>query len=377
MLGRRHDSRVFGVIHFVVGTRAQLLKLAPVMLECERRGLAWRWIYTAQHQDTIEQTVETFGLEEPDYVVVRWNTEAKSFGRMAWWFGRMLLALPRSRRILDSHTGERSIVVTHGDTFTTWLGALMGRLTRTNVMHVESGLRSFNLRKPFPEELNRLITFRLADYYACPGTEAVANLERYRGFKLDMRANTQADTLRFGLVRADAVDVDFPSEPFVIATIHRYENIFHGDRLARVVAELERVSKRFLVVFIQHPATELQLEKLGLADRLACNHHIQLIPRLEYVPFVALVRKARFVITDGGGNQEELSYLGKPTLILRDETERKEGLGENALLAGLDAAKIRAFVADYASYERDLQLPNFSPSATIVDLLESGGFGRA
>jgi UDP-N-acetylglucosamine 2-epimerase (non-hydrolysing) len=363
------------MIHFVVGTRAQLLKLAPVMIECEKRGLAWRWVYTAQHLDTVQQTLETFGLPQPDYVVVKWDTEAKSLGRMARWFAKMLLALPRSRRILDRQTGKNHVVLTHGDTFTTWLGALMGRLTRTKVMHVESGLRSFNLRKPFPEELNRLATFWLADYYACPGDWAVANLNKHRGLKLNTGANTQIDTLRFGLVRADDVVGDLPTDRFVVATIHRYENIFDAERLRRIVSEIQLIAKQFVVVFIRHPATELQLEKLGLAEMLAGNPRVRLTPRLEYLPFLKLVRAAEFVVTDGGGNQEELSYLGKPTLILRDETEREEGIGENAVLAGLDHERIRTFVNDYKEYEREPKLPDVRPTRVIVDFLEERGFG--
>jgi len=102
---------------------------------------------------------------------------------------------------------------------------------------------------------------------------------------------------------------------------------------------------------------------------------VSLVPRLEYLPFLKAVRSAQFVITDGGGNQEELSYLGKPTLIFRDETERHEGLGQNAVLAGLDHERIRAFVTAYASYARPAALPPGAPSKIIVDFLEAKGFG--
>ena len=363
------------MIHFVVGTRAQLFKLAPVMLECERRGLAWRWIYTAQHRDTIRSTIELFRLPQPHYIVVRWDTEAKSMARMGVWFARMLAALVRSRKILAGHVGRRHVVLTHGDTFTTWFGALFGRLTRTRVMHVESGLRSFNLRRPFPEELNRVITFRLAQYYACPGEWAASNLANRRGLRIDTGANTQVDTLRFGLSQLDDVSFSVPSTPYVVVSLHRYENIFDRDRLTRIVEELEGIATDFDVLFIQHPATQLQLDKLALRGRLARNDRISLLPRLEYLPFLKAIRSAQFVVTDGGGNQEELSYLGKPTLILRDETERHEGIGENAVLAGLDHEQIRAFVRAYASYARPEALPPGSPSTVIVDFLGAQGFG--
>ena len=363
------------VIHFVVGTRAQLLKLAPVMLECDRRGLAWRWVYTAQHRDTVQQILDTFGLPAPNYVVVAWKTEAKSLSTMTRWFARMLLALPRSSRVLAGQTGRKHVVVTHGDTFTTWFGALMGRLTRTKVLHVESGLRSFNLREPFPEEINRLITFRLANYYACQDDQAIQNLRRRKGVKFNTHGNTQIDTLRFGIEHAASISPDLPDEPFVVTTIHRYENIFDADRLKRIVDEVEEISRERLVLFIQHPATALQLRKLGLLERLQNTSGVRLLPRLEYLPFIAAVQRAEFVISDGGGNQVELFYLGKPTLIFRDDVEQREGIGDNAVLSRLNPVIIRDFVSRYPSLARSPRLPDSSPTATIVDFLEERGFG--
>ena len=365
------------MIQFVVGTRAQLLKVAPVMLECQRRGLAWRWVYTAQHRDTMEQLLETFGLPPAAYVTVRWQTEAKSMSTMARWFSRMLVELTRSRRVLGGYTGPKHLVVTHGDTFTTWMAALMGRLTRTKVLHVESGLRSGNLREPFPEEINRLITFALASYYACQDEEAVHNLRHHRGTKLNTHGNTQIDTLRFGLEHSDRVELELPPGEFVVATIHRYENIFNRERFTRIVDLVGTIAEQFDVLFIRHPATDLQLRKLDLDQRLASNPRVHLLPRLEYLPFIKAVRAAAFVVTDGGGNQAELSYLGKPTLIFRDEVEQREGIGENIVVSRLDPAIVSDFVARYSTFARELRLPPNSPTQTIVDFIEARGFGSA
>ena len=209
------------MIHFVVGTRAQLFKMAPIMLECDKRKLAWRWIYTAQHKDTISSSLSVFGLPDPNYTVVTWDTEAKSLGKFFGWFGKMLVSLFHSKKILNGYTGKKHIVLTHGDTTTTWFGALYGKLTRTKVMHVESGLRSFNIFKPFPEEINRLITFRLSDYYACPGDWAVKNLKKYKGKKIDTEHNTQLDTIRFGLSNYQKADISVPKGKYVLVTLHR------------------------------------------------------------------------------------------------------------------------------------------------------------
>ena len=123
--------------------------------------------------------------------------------------------------------------------------------------------------------------------------------------KLDTGSNTQVDTLRFGLSQLEDVDFDVPATPYVVVSLHRYENIFDRDRLVRIVEELEGIAAAgFTLLFVQHPATKLQLEKLGLRGRLEANQRISLLPRLEYLPFLKAIRSAQFVVTDGGGNQE-------------------------------------------------------------------------
>lgn len=363
------------MIHFIIGTRAQLFKMAPIMLECEKRQLDWRWVYTAQHIETIEQTLETFGLPEPAYTVVKWDTEAKTMGSMGRWVLNMFGSLVHSKRVLGGYTGKRHIVLTHGDTFTTWFAALFAKLTRTKVMHVESGLRSFNLFKPFPEEINRLITFRLSDYYACPGDWAMGNLKRYKGEKINTQQNTQIDTIRFGLANAEKADFEVPTRPYVIASLHRYENIFKKERFEQIITELERIADSFLILMVQHPATFIQLDKLDLRKRLEQNPNIQLLPRLEYLPFVKAIKHSEFVVTDGGGNQEELYHMGKPTLLFRNETERREGIGTTAVISKLDSAVITDFIQNYKKYKHEPTKDTLSPSRMIVDVLVRDGYG--
>ncbi len=359
------------MIHFVIGTRAQLFKMAPIMRECDARGYEWRWIYTAQHKDTMENTLKVFELKKADYVLFNWNSEAKTMSKMWYWFGKALWQLTKSKKILAGYTGKNHIVLTHGDTLTTWWGALMGKLAGCKVMHVEAGLRSFNLFKPFPEEINRLITFRLSDVYACPGDWAVNNLRKYKGDKINTVENTQMDVLRFGLEHCDNAEVDLPKEKFVMVSLHRYENIFNESRFTEIVDRLEDVSKEFKLFMVQHPATKEQLNKLPhLRKRLEDNSNIKLLPRLEYLQFIKMVKHSEFVITDGGGNQEELFHLGKPTLIFRNETERQEGLGVTAIVSKLDPQVIKQFMANYNDYTIKPFSKSAEPTKIIVDYLE-------
>ena len=358
------------MIHFVIGTRAQLFKMAPVMLECQKRKLNWRWIYTAQHRDTIAQSLNTFGLPPPDYTVIKWDTEAKTMGKMSRWLFQMLPALLKGRKILGKYRGKNHIVVTHGDTITTWWAALLGKLYRCKVMHVEAGLRSFKLLDPFPEEINRLITSRLADYFIAPGESSMKNLRKYKGKKINTTFNTQADTINFGLNNCDEVVFEVPEHKYAVASIHRYENIFKPEKFKRIVDLLEKIAKKFPIYMPQHPATKEQLEKLPqLKKRLEKNHKIHLVPRLEYLPFIKLIKNSEFVITDGGGNQEELYFMGKPTLLFRYTTERPDELGKTAVLSKLNEKTTMDFVKNYKKYRQPrINVPN-SPSSMIVDVL--------
>ncbi len=361
------------MIHFVIGTRAQLFKMTPIMLECQRRGLEWRWIYAAQHKDTFQQTIEYFGIPDADYTIIDWNTEANTIANMLYWMHRMVIALFASNTILAKYTGNKHIVLTHGDTTTTVFGALIGRLTGTNVMHIESGLRSFNIFNPFPEELNRIITFRLSNYYACPGQVAMNNVKKFRGIKINTVQNTQIDVLEFGLKNIHKATIRIPEEKYVVMSTHRFENLYNKDRFKTIIEVAELASKYFKVVIPQHPVTEGQITKQGYRNRLEKNTNIILMPRLEYVNYLKLIMGSEFVMTDGGGNQEELYYLGKPTLLLRDKTERQEGLGETAIVSNFDPETIAAFFKHYQEHQRPSLERCISPTFIIVNEIERFG----
>lgn len=362
------------MIHFVIGTRAQLFKMAPIMRECDIQGLEWRWIYTAQHKDTIENTLAVFNLKKPDYVLFDWSTEAKTMSKVWYWFFKTLLQLRKGKKILGGYTGKEHIILTHGDTLTTWWGALLGKLYRCKVMHVESGLRSFNILKPFPEEINRLITFRLSDMYACPGEWALNNLKKYKGKKINTNENTQIDVLKFGYDNCEKAEIKLPKEKYVVASLHRYENIFKEKRFEEIIDRVEEIANSFRVLWVQHPATKEQLNKLkNLKRRLENNKRIDLLPRLEYLQFIKTVKHSEFVITDGGGNQEELYHMGKPTLLFRNETERQEGLGKTAVISGLDKTIIDDFVSNYKKYKHEYIKPVVSPSVIIVNAIKNFG----
>lgn len=353
------------MIHVVIGTKAQLIKMAPVMLALRSAGVPYRFISTGQHRETMNDILTNFSLPPPDVRLYTGN-DVTSIPAMAMWSVRLLWRLAWHRREIfgDAPTG---LVLVHGDTFSTLLGAVMGRLAGLKVAHIEAGLRSFNWRHPFPEEITRLLTFRLAHYLFCPGRWAADNVAQYSGEKIDTGANTLSDALHMAVPHQRAVTPTSPSEPFGVVSLHRFENIYSRGALERVVALIERIASRYQLVFILHKPTAAKLQQFALTERLAANSQIEFRERSDYFAFIQLLSAAAFVVSDGGSNQEECYYLGKPLLLLREATERPEGIGENCLLSRYDPAVVDKFLENISTYERSAQAPAASPSKVIAE----------
>ncbi len=362
-------------ISIIVGTRAQLIKMAPVIRELEQRCLSVNLLFTGQHRETMEELLNQFGIRaQPRYVYA--GREISGIGRMMFWFPRVLWRLLRRRREFFPYGEGVRFVIVHGDTVSTLAGALAARWIGTRVVHIESGLRSFRSFHPFPEELTRLAVFRLAQVAFCPGSWATENMRPYRAEIVDTGANTLLDALRYAL-STEIGDVERPTSPYCVASIHRFENIFYRPRLERIVSLLEDIAREYCVVFVAHPATYKRLEKTGLLGRLTGNSSVRVLPRLGYLQFIRLIEGAQFVVTDGGSNQEELYYLGIPTLLMRKATERIEGIGTTATLSAYRQEVMSGFLDSVGRNTRASELLNgdIRPSATIVDWLiahESG-----
>jgi len=354
------------IIH-LVGTKAQYIKMAPVILETARQGLAFQLIYTGQHSETFSDLQSNFGLGPPD-IRLSELTEAKdrqSFIRWLW----------AARRAANSSSmrhvwNDASAIVVHGDTASTLLGARIAKRYRRPLVHVEAGLRSFNYFHPFPEEIIRVMVSRTTALHCCPDAVAMQNLGRANvtGERLLTHGNTLIDSLRMAQSHSNNQTTD--NGPYGIFSMHRHENLFKKSRLLSALSILNRLSEIVPIKFVLHPVTQHRLESLRLLDALRNNDRIRLVERMDFFAFHRLLRGARFVATDGGSNQEECALLGIPCVLLRRATERPDGLGESVLLADLDAERILPFVREAASKDRPpVDLPDVSPSKVIVDRL--------
>lgn len=316
----------------VMGTRPEAIKLAPVVAALRRRkSLRTLICATAQHRELLDQVLGLFALR-PDY-----DLDLMRSGQSPDAVAKRVLASlgPILRRV------KPDLVVVQGDTTTAAAAALCAAQRGIPVAHVEAGLRSFDFKDPFPEELNRVLIDTLSSLVFPPTPQAKRNLvrEKLHGRLSLMTGNTVVDAL----TSAEGGQAPKPSKPHeVLVTLHRRE--IHGKPLARIYTSLLRLVEQhenLLFVYPVHPNPSI----LKTAKRMLRHPRIRLLPPLTYPHFLAHLKRSLFVVTDSGGVQEESVCLGKPVLVVRDKTERPEVLSSGAgRLVGLDPASLERWI---------------------------------
>lgn len=346
----------------LVGTKAQLIKMAPVLRQMDRDGVAYRLVYTGQHSETFGELERMFGLRAPEDTLVK-DFEAATHSSFARWVARFWIET--IRRLRTGAWRDCRIGLVHGDTASTLFGALAMRLAGIPVAHVEAGLRSTSTFDPFPEEIIRRLVSRLSSVHYAPDGFATANLAGIGGDVVDTGGNTLRDALVFALARVQA-----PAEGsggYAVVSLHRNENLSSPKRFDRLMEMVIETARHCEVRFVLHPATRARLAASGWEARLRAAEGIRLVGRMDYQQFVETLLGSCFLMTDGGSNQEEAAMLGLPTLLLRKETERPDGLGANVVLSRLDQGVVARFVEDHAGKRwTPVGVGGASPSENIV-----------
>lgn len=359
---------------FIIGTRAQLIKVAPVVVECERQKLPCTLLMTGQHLETMQDLLDEFGIRSPQLPALQAQEHSTVRALIRWLPSAYRGIFTQLRNIGES--SKNIDILVHGDTLSTVIGAMAGRRFGGRVVHMESGLTSHRLWDPFPEEISRRIVFRLAHVAMCPNAETAGYMRRY--YKRCQAIDTQGNTI------LDAVSLVGVSKkksqsknPYLVASLHRFQNIYDGQRLGKLVSLLESIAEKYVINFVLHPATRKKLERADLLGKLENISNIKLTPRLGYGEFLRLASGAACVLTDGGSNQEELAALGVPTIIMRKATERSDGLGTNVIMENDVPGGVKEFVLSKRFLE--LVVPpkaiNNSPSLTIVNFLKQEVIG--
>jgi UDP-N-acetylglucosamine 2-epimerase (non-hydrolysing) len=364
------------MILVVYGTTGELIKLAPVLSELRRRGAQALTLCTAQQFPQIPPLLEAFDLPQPDVWLSRGRDgrDLTKASDILPWLAGVTARFARHRRALRTRlrsSGRRPLVIVHGDTFTTVLGCLMGRALRAPVAHIEAGMRSGDLRNPFPEELDRLAAARLARIHFAPGPRAAANLRamKVRGEIVDTGSNTICDALE--LVGPGALDLEVPRGPFGLVSLHRYELLGKPAELRAIVRVLHEASRSTPLLFVDHPVTAAAIEAAELGSLF--DERFRRIPRLPYFEFVALLKRSAFLVTDSGGSQQECAQLGHPCLVHRAVSEHSDGLDGPVSLSRMDLDVVRGFLADPGRHAGSPVLDSQHPTEVILEHLERRG----
>ena len=342
----------------IFGTRPEAIKMAPLILELKKRAAEFETVVTvtAQHREMLDQVLEIFEITpdydldvmQPDQTITTITTNVMN----------------RLEQVIQAEKPD--IILVHGDTTTTFAASLAAFYNKTAIGHVEAGLRTWNKYSPYPEEMNRQLTDVLSDLYFAPTLQSKENLlqENHPVEQVYVTGNTAIDALKQTVAQDYQHDilekVDF-SKKVILVTMHRREN--QGK-------PMEQVFKAMKDVVAKHPNTEIiypvhlspTVQKLAHAAFDGVER-VHLIDPLDVVDFHNLAARSHFIMSDSGGVQEEAPSLGKPVLVLRDTTERPEGIAAGTLkLVGTEYENVKremtALLEDENQYQQMAQAKN-------------------
>ena len=338
----------------VFGTRPEAIKMAPVVLELKKYTEIEPIVtVTAQHREMLDQVLRLFKIT-PDYDLDIMSESQTLFDIT----NKALIGLEKVLKEVNPN-----IVLVHGDTTTTFVGALTAYYQQIDVAHVEAGLRTSNKYSPFPEEMNRKLTGSIADLHFAPTQTSKNNLlrEGVSESKIFVTGNTVIDALH-QTVRNDfsfdnhlLENIDYDSKRIILVTTHRRENL--GEPMRHVYKALKKLTETFADVEVVFPVHKNPKVREVVNEELGNLKKVHLIDPLDYEPFANLMSRSTLILTDSGGVQEEAPALGKPVLVLRDTTERPEAVEAGTVkLIGTDSDKVyneaKLLLTDEQEYDR-------------------------
>lgn len=365
-------------IIIVGGTAGELIKLYSLIIRFEKNNLEWLFLFTGQSPKNFINQWNEFLLPNNKLINLKKNKFdlKNSFDALIWFINFIFVDKKRIINLLGKIDHETCFLI-HGDTLSTLAGAIIAkRLNVNNIAHVEAGLRSPFMMKPFPEEITRRLVSLLANIHYAPDDESEKNLlNNYfvKGRVINSCGNTLFDVVKENFETTANFNIfnKIGNSKYILVNIHRFENINSNKRWNFIINYLIKLSEDYKIIFIVHPITENNFKKLYSKDPFVFRNFI-IFPRLTFLKFLTLLKKSEFLISDGGSNQEECAFINKPCLIMRDASERTNGLKDKICVISKFDIKI--------CYEFHKNVKNFvfkdtsiylSPSELIVKSLSS------
>ncbi|MGE0762275.1 MAG: UDP-N-acetyl glucosamine 2-epimerase [Bdellovibrionales bacterium] len=358
-------------LFFVLGTAAELIKVQPLIKAAGLKGWRYYVVSTGQSSTNFWRQYDSFGLpRQQAQTLLNSSHDLGHSGQAGKWFVKALFTQPFPL-LAKADPKQQNWVIVHGDTLSTLVGSIWAKRLGWPLAHVEAGLRSANWWQPFPEEICRRLVSRLARLHFAPDQVAVENLKRMKGRVVNTQGNSLIDAVHLTDVQA----LQKSDKPLCLVNLHRFENLNSQKRWSALVETTLQAAARYRVIFVMHPQTEHKIAQSPLDRARLEAAGVELCPRMTFDAFISLVKQAEFLISDGGSNQEETYYLGVPCLLLRNATERREGLGSTAILSKFDPQIIQDFLANPQRFRRPPVVPTTSPTEIMLNILESYIYG--
>lgn len=343
---------------FVLGTKAQFIKCKFILQYLHEAGFSLTIVDTGQHKEITSNELKNVSFPYKYISLSKNNNNISNIVSMFLWFLKILFT--RSSRYIV----EAKYCLIHGDTISTLAGLVLGKINNLKIVHLESGYKSHNLLRPFPEEIVRNIVTRYSDVLVVDGPEQFDNVKNMKGKKdiIKIGTNTIYDSV------INSKNKKIIKENKLIVTIHRTENVYNKNRLLKfidILIEIKKLNKFERIVWYCHDITLNTLLKNNFIEKLTKND-IKLSELLTHQEFIHELLSSSLVITDGGSISEECSILGLNTIIWRDVVENKRYLKNNVLLSGYEKDKIFNFINSIKETNQKID-KKFSPSKEFVN----------
>lgn len=360
-------------IYFFIGTTAEFIKIAPIIKELKKRKINFKIITAGQTKIHFEE-FELYAGKVTPYIALDEKVNKSSPLYFSVWAIRTIITAPFILYPeLKDKTKKNCYFIIHGDPVTSFIGAIIAKLFRLTLVHIESGDLSFNLLEPFPEEICRNVNIRLADIMFPPTDWAKNNVKKFKGKAISTGEDTVIESCLWALHTNGTPNILKKLKKYYILIMHRQEHVIFkkgwSKKIMRLV--LENADKNLNCMILNHPLTARLIEEVKPELPKRIQRKIILTERVPYTDFQKLMNHAEFIATDGASNQQEVYYMGKPCLSLRDYTEQTEGLNENVILCKSDENIIKEFLKNYQKYKRKPVKLKKRPSKIVVDYLMS------
>lgn len=362
------------MVVIVYGTTGELIKMAPLIKSLQKQKADFITLNLNWQPVKVAGLIKQAGLPKSTLEVAngyKGKDITKTWQSALWFFSviKDFIKLNKKFKEINKESNGKLIFLVHGDATPAPIAAFWwGKLHNYKIGHIEAGLRSHDLRNPFPEELNRRAVARYADLHFAPGDAPAKDLkkEHRKGKIINTKVNTIHDAIAMAKDSKTKINLKLPKK-YGLVSIHRNELMSRPEELKKIMVFMDEYSQKTgkELVFVDHPFTLETMARFGY-DKLMTSKHVTHIPKQDYFAFVKVLSGADFVVTDSGGLQEECAFLNMPCLIYRLATERTDGLGRNVVMAKYDLDVVEEFLQNPDKY-RSKTAPKIESPTKVIE----------